>query len=269
MRLAPACLALCPEVTLVKHVGLFAALLALACPLWAQDAPQEEEYEVQTAYVRRLSVGVTGTAIALMLLRGGVEEFQSLDPVLYSKYETNPKEHYVGGGLNLQLALFDRWTLNGNWLYKTAEYESFKTFLAGVDDPKTVRDERVSSGETEVTKARYFDFPVLLRRYNIGRFEYGNRWFIEGGPSLRYVSKIRTKRELNPAEGDNTTDYTPAGHRKSLLGVTAGFGGQFIDPVGVRLIPEVRYTRWLGATFDAPPTRSRRDQLEFLISISF
>jgi len=31
----------------------------------------------------------------------------------------------------------------------------------------------------------------------------------------------------------------------------------------------VRYTRWFGATFDSPPTRSRRDQVEFIISISF
>ena len=69
---------------------------------------------------------------------------------------------------------------------------------------------------------------------------------------------------------DKTTESSPvAGHRKNILGVTAGFGGQLIDPVGIRVIPEVRYTRWFGATFDSPPTLSRRDQLEFMISISF
>jgi hypothetical protein len=53
------------------------------------------------------------------------------------------------------------------------------------------------------------------------------------------------------------------------LGVTAGFGAQLIDPLGVRVIPEVRYTRWLGLNFDVPAAHSRRDQIEFVFSLAF
>jgi hypothetical protein len=62
---------------------------------------------------------------------------------------------------------------------------------------------------------------------------------------------------------------SPTPHKNSILGVTAGAGGQLIDPVGVRVIPEVRYTRWFGATFDSLGLRSRRDQVEIVISIYF
>jgi len=270
----------------LKAIVVFGVMLAVCASLPAQpqDAPvpaagarsaqaapaEEEEPEREPVYVRLFSVGLTGSAHALMLLRGGRLENETANPPLFTKFETNTKKHYTAGGITMQLAVLERWTLAVSGLARTAEYESFKTFLAGIDNPKTVVDERVSTGITEKTKARYLDFPVLLRRYNIGRHEYGHRWFIQGGPSLRYVGKIRTERELSDKDGKKTTETHPvAGHRKSLLGVTAGFGGQFIDPVGLRVIPEVRYTRWFGATFDSPPTRSRRDQLEFMISFSF
>ena len=39
--------------------------------------------------------------------------------------------------------------------------------------------------------------------------------------------------------------------------------------LGMRVIPEVRYTRWLGLNFDVPATHSRRDQIEFVFSLAF
>ena len=58
-------------------------------------------------------------------------------------------------------------------------------------------------------------------------------------------------------------------YKRTTSGITAGFGGQFIDPVGLRVIPEVRYTRWLGLNFDVPGNHSRRDQIEFVFSLAF
>jgi hypothetical protein len=109
----------------------------------------------------------------------------------------------------------------------------------------------------------------MLRRFNKGRHDYKHRWFVQTGPSLRYVSRIRTKNTYVDAKGNQTYDGVLPSYKKAIVGATAGIGGVLIDPVGVRITPEVRYTRWLGATFDAPPTRSRRDQVEFLITIGF
>jgi len=254
----------------VKRFAFFAVVLAAGAAACAQSAPQEKPAEErQTAYVRRVSIGATGSLPAIMLLRGGEVETSTVSPPLSTKFETNPTEHYTGGGGALQFALFEQWTVNLNFIKRTAEYYSARTFLSGVDNPKTIRDERLSSGVTETTKARYFDFPLLIRRYNIGRHEYGHRWFVQGGPSLRYVSKIRTNSEITDTSGKKTTDTTPAPHKKSIVGITAGLGGQLIDPVGVRIIPEVRFTRWFGKTFNSPPTVSRCNQLEFLITIGF
>ena len=54
-----------------------------------------------------------------------------------------------------------------------------------------------------------------------------------------------------------------------LRGATAGVGLQLVDPIGVRVVPEVRYTRWFGSVFDNRATRSRPDQVEFVLSLTF
>jgi len=44
--------------------------------------------------------------------------------------------------------------------------------------------------------------------------------------------------------------------RRTIRGFVGGFGVQLIDPVGVRVVPEVRYTRWAGRSFDAFSTHT-------------
>jgi hypothetical protein len=251
----------------------------MALPLLAQDAPgqapaaqdaaAEQQPEQQPAYVRRFSLGVTGIGQPWNVI-GGVEENQKMTtPPLDTTVTTAPKAHYTAGGAFLQLALLERWALNIGGIYRTAEFDSTQKILAGTDNPNTAKDERTSTGISDKTKARYLDFPLLFRRYSIERRERGHRWFLEAGPSLRWVSKIRTSREITYPDGKTATESSPTPHKKSILGFTAGIGGQFIDPVGVRVIPEIRYTRWLGATFDSLGLHSRRDQLDIGVSFSF
>jgi hypothetical protein len=44
---------------------------------------------------------------------------------------------------------------------------------------------------------------------------------------------------------------------------------RFVDDFGIKLSPELRYTRWLGATFDSNSTRSRRDEIAVGIALTF
>ncbi len=263
---------------------LFALLLCVTTLLSAQDQPAQpapatapaaqparaqEERQREPVYVRRISLGVTGIGQPRNVIGGGKSEQVTTSPPLDTTVTTSPKAHYTAGGALLQLAIFEKWAVNIGSIYRTAEFTSDKIILAGTDNPNTVKDERTQTGISDTTKARYFDFPMLVRRYNLERRERGHRWFVEAGPSLRWVSKIRTSRAITYPNGDTATESSPTPYRKSIVGGTAGIGGQFIDPIGVRVIPEVRYTRWFGATFDSLGLHSRRDQVEIIISISF
>ena len=96
----------------MKRLGLLAVFFAIVCSLWAQEQPAQappaqgspaqaepadEDTETSLVYVRRLSLGLTGSVPA-MLLRGGLIENETSTPPLYTKFETNPKEHFRGEG---------------------------------------------------------------------------------------------------------------------------------------------------------------------------
>jgi hypothetical protein len=139
----------------------------------------------------------------------------------------------------------------------------------GTDNPNTATDERRGTRFDEDTQARLLDIPVMLRFYGKDRTEEGHRWFAGIGPELRYAGQVRTHRSVTHPDQTITEDNTPVSYRKRSLGATVGFGGQFVDAVGIRVIPEVRYTRWLNSTFGGVSGRSRRQQIEILISLAF
>jgi hypothetical protein len=46
-------------------------------------------------------------------------------------------------------------------------------------------------------------------------------------------------------------------------------GVHAVDPFGIRVVPEVRYTRWMGETWNMLSTKTSRNQIEAIISIGF
>ena len=247
---------------------LLCGLVAAVTVLHAQ-APEPAELE-RRAYVRRISAGASLTVSIFNLMKPGSAEFSQTTPPLDTTIDSTSKSHWRGEGVMLQIAILEKLSVNMNAFYRKAEYSDTRTDVAGVDNPNTPLDDRTITTVEGWTRVRYLDIPVLARIYNKGRHRKGNRWFFEAGPTARTVRKVLTS--LTTTDPDFNISYATSPlppYKRTALGVTAGFGGQFIDPVGVRVIPEVRYTRWLGLNFDAPATNSRRDQIEFVFSLAF
>jgi hypothetical protein len=237
--------------------------------LQAQQPPTLEEL-TRRAYVRRVSAGATLTVAGLGLLKGGEDYLISDTPPFEIDRFAEHKRHYVGGGVTLQVAIVERVALNLSALYRKAEYTHTTTQLSGVDNPITVIDDRTQTSVAQWTRVRYVDIPVLARIYNKRRHDAGNRMFVQIGPSMRRVWKVFSNYTNTAADGNRTWDYfSRAPFNNRMYGATAGFGGQLIDPVGVRVIPEFRYTRWMGEVVGSAPARTDRNQFEFLFSLTF
>jgi hypothetical protein len=56
---------------------------------------------------------------------------------------------------------------------------------------------------------------------------------------------------------------------RSAPGAVVGAGIQFVDEFGIRVVPEVRYTRWFEPVFENLTTRTKDNQLEAAISLTF
>ncbi len=223
------------------------------------------------AYVRRVSAGATLSVLILPVVKLGTVNTITLSPVADILYNSVGVEQRLGWGGQAQAAVTERFAVNVGFLLRRAGYQMNADILEGTDNPNTPQDDRIHTVKNEDTRAKFFDFPVVVRYYGKDRHTAGARWFLEGGAALRHVSKIKTSIDTTVGTGDtvccDTTPARPA--RRTIRGFVGGFGVQLIDPVGVRVVPEVRYTRWAGRSFDAFSTRTELNQVEVMISLTF
>ncbi len=224
------------------------------------------------AYVRRFSVGAALSVQGLKMVKARSTQFDSSSPEVHTSFTTADSSHRIGYGVTAQLVLTNRFAVTGGLFMRHVGYKVNTVKLEGTDDPSTIEvDERTLTVTNEDTRARMIDLPVLLRYYAKDRFEPGPRVFFELGGVIRRTSDVSTWTDQSINNGSTVCcGHAPAGiHSKDTRGVVAGFGVQVTDPIGIRVVPEVRYTRWFNSPFQVNSTVMRRDQIEAMISLTF
>lgn len=249
--------------------ALILAVLSGECLFAQTQQPLPAELQ-RRAYVRRISAGATLTVPVFTQFVTGFDYFARTTPPLEASVDSSTKRYWAGGGFTLQIAVTERIAVNASALFRKAEFTTNRIEIAGVDNPATLIDDRVRTDYREWTRVRYLDYPILARYYTKGRHQRGDRWFFQGGPNFRTIRRLRNDIKITAQDGTVTEANTPVPPSlRRVTGLTAGFGAQLIDPVGVRVIPEVRYTRWLDPQFKLFGIESRRDHLEIMISFTF
>ncbi|HEY3441193.1 MAG TPA: hypothetical protein VGK29_10595 [Paludibaculum sp.] len=238
-----------------------------------QKGPASSPYitEPKGPFVRKFSMGGSFSFLAQASMPSA-SLTQTVATDLSIDSQTTAKKRLFGGGILIQTTLTPRLALATGMSFRLLDFGMRAITYEGEDDTTTTLvDERKATMQETTTRARLLDIPVLLRRYNKDHTRRGRRYFYEGGMTLRYVHGIHSFGLTTSQTGTETccdeTSLQPA-HRV-LPGFVGGAGMQFIDEFGIRFVPEVRYTRWMGRTFDTMPARSRSDQLEFGFSVTF
>ncbi len=249
------------------------ATQAAQAPAAAKPKPEPSQpapFFQDEPYIRRFTIGGNASVLILGLLKGDEVKESLSSPPLEIDSKNENKGTLFGGGVSVQFFLTDRYAINADLQLRRPRYKLTTTFYEGIDNPNTIGDDRTATFITEDTRARYWDIPLLIRRYNESRFEDRRKWFYEAGPVLRRVTGIRTSTETEFRNVKNCCDETPAtpAHR-NIFGAVAGIGLVLKDDFGIKMIPEFRYTRWFGGIFNNRAAQSRRDQYEILFSITF
>lgn len=248
---------------------LFSVFLSGVPTLHGQTASASQEGE-RESFLKRFSVGARVSILATDLMNNEQISSSTSEPPTKTTLTSTSASSQLGGGATLQFAILRRLALSVDFLYRRAVYKAGFDSVEGADDPETEEDERIINSSFEQTRADYWDVPVLARLYDSDIRRPGVRGFFEGGVSIRRVSNIRTFREFTLPDGSIGSDATPVTPAETgIAGLVVGAGFQFGSKVGLKVMPEVRYTRWLGYTFDASPTQSKRHQVEFLLGITF
>jgi len=227
------------------------------------------DVERPASYVRRFSAGASLNVLALPSIKDGTYETGQTAPPLYIQAGTTGGTQRIGGGVQVQVAFLRHFAVNAGLIYREAGYTMSSDKYEGTDNTSTLGDERILTSIDEKTRAVYYDLPLLVRFYGKAHDEKGGRWFVEGGGALRQVRNIKTSRTIVLNDGTTTTDNNQPSYDKQIFGASAGAGAQFIDPFGIRVVPEFRYTRWMGTTFNNMSTVSQRNQIEAVVSFTF
>jgi len=112
----------------------------------------------------------------------------------------------------------------------------------------------------------------MLVRYR-GLRESGKfkRFYPLVGATYRHVGRVRTSNDT--VNADSSTDYNEipdVPKRNNLFGFTAGIGFRLVDELGVKVIPEVRFTRWVGTpSFQGLSYTSNPNQVQGGIGFTF
>ena len=179
----------------------------------------------------------------------------------------------LGYGITLQAGLTDHFAIAGGIYYRKIGYQfttSINTTINIVEGGTVVPTTTTTSTHDD-TRAHLFDIPFVLRYYGKSRHTPGPRWFVEAGGSWRDATSFRTSEDSTDASGVQTccTSIPTQPAHRNARGFVAGAGLQFIDPFGIRVVPEVRYTRWVNEIFSEFTTHTQRNQLEANITLSF
>ncbi len=246
-------------------------LLCCAGSAFAQSQipdPSQGVGDAPKVYVRRFSIGATLGVLALPVIPTASTSASTTTPVTATNYNTTAASPRVGYGVTGQVAITEHFAVAVSALYRKFGYKMDTTLTTGATTTVTTA---VTTSTHEDTRSKVIDVPATLRYYVKGRHTPGVRFFGEGGAAWRDVFNTRATVTATDSAGTTTCCTTPTGRpaSKSVIGYVAGFGVQAIDPVGIRVVPEVRYTHWNKQIFSSQSTRTKADSVEIVISLTF
>ncbi len=256
---------------------LIVAAAAAHALAFAQQQPQQQEPPAPAAdtsnrkvlkVFRRFTIGGAVSFQGLTFMEKGSTETTLSTSTTFKSTSENLGNRF-GFGPILEFDFAKRWGIASGLGFRTGDYRltndtTVSTTVSSVTTTKvTTVKERTSFHSWEV--------PLLVRRFSKEHDEAGFRWFYQAGLASRRITHIRTERSTTtPDSKVACCDESPAApHHGTALGVVAGAGLRSRDQFGIRVTPEIRYTRWMQRNWDELTARSKRDQVELVLGFTF
>jgi hypothetical protein len=250
-----------------RRSSLFAAawmMLGAVCCLRAQEAP------AAAPAAKRYSFGLRFQAAGLRMFKTYGAETSTTSPIADYTYSAKSDLHRTAVLPALEIRVRDRMTVGVDLLFHHALYRATTEIRSGKKDANASTDDRAVTTITETSKANYWELPVLVRYYGIRKHGLLARAYVGGGGAFRHVGKIRTGTEY--AYADATTDYNEAAavpHLRNQFGAVAAVGLRFMDEVGLKVMPEIRFVHWQGQAFQGPSYRSTQNDASIGLGFVF
>jgi hypothetical protein len=156
-----------------------------------------------------------------------------------------------------------QWIVTVDALFNKMRYTKHTSVMSGTDDPNTSQDDRSHIFIDEDTRARFYEFPVLVHR----RF---SKLYIAGGAAFRTATNVSSFTTIKNPDATTTSNRSvvPPSHR-NIVGAVVGVGTRIFDDFHLNWTPEIRYTRWATSTYGTTSSVSPKNQLEVGLGFTF
>jgi len=240
--------------------AIIGAYLAIAPAVYAQMSSSAPVPENGPSGWRRLSFGGRLNGYPFNVLNNKDISSTPANTTQTQSISTTNNYLKIAFGPTLEFRLNRKFTLCGEFLYHRVNYTKTATLTDGSD----------TATATEQTRATFWDAPVMVRYGSLSDDGFLSKVYFAGGGAVRNVSHIRTSNLTAYPDGITASNNTPAiASTRNLPGAVLGVGLRLVDDFNIKLSPELRFTRWMGATFASDSTRSRKDELVLSIALIF
>jgi|SRR5579863_4879747 len=242
--------------------AVFGACLALAPAVHGQESSSAPAPEGVPSGWRRFSFGGRLNGYPFNVLDNKDVNLSPANSIQTWAISTTNNYLKIAFGPSLEFRLTRKFTLCGEFLYHRLDYTKTSSVTNTANTTTTTL--------TEQTRASFWDAPMMLRYGNLTEGGVRSKLYFTGGAIVRNVSNIQTSNQTVFPDGTTASNNIPAiTSARNLPGALIGVGLRLVDDFNIKLTPELRYARWMGATFASDSTRTRRDELALGVALTF
>jgi len=178
-------------------------------------------------------------------------------------YETSTHSPKWGAGISLDYEISPQWIVTVDALFNKMRYTKHTAIMSGSDDPNTAQDDRSHIFIDEDTRARFYEFPVLVHHRL-------SKLYVAGGAAFRTATNISSFSTIkNPDASTTTNRAVMRPSHRNVVGAVIGVGARIFDDFHLNWTPEIRFTRWASSTYGTTSSISPKNQLEFGLGFTF
>ena len=219
---------------------------------------------------RKYNFGIRVDYIPFKMFTTSTATASTTKPIADYTYTGSTNSPKFAFGPVFEMRLTKHLSVGAELSYHHAKYGQLTQIRSGKKDPNAGTDNRPVTTITENTKATYWDVPVIVRYRGLFDKRILRHVYPLAGITYRRVGDVKTSNEI--VNADSSTDYNekPASvTRGNQIGFTGGIGYRFVDEIGIKITPEIRFTRWMNHTFQGLSYTSYQNQAQVGIGITF
>ncbi|HLH44451.1 MAG TPA: hypothetical protein VKV74_15780 [Bryobacteraceae bacterium] len=258
----------------LRDFGAACLGMALAsAPLLGQQKAPSPDTGADTGFpaaLRRFYFGIRVEDFPLRLFNTTTAQSSTQQPIADYTYSGSSSSQKAAPAATFEYTINPRLSVGVEFYLTHVKFIQTTQVRTGLPSPNSSTDDRPVTTYVESSTADYWVLPFLVRYNGLRSRGFLRHLYGVAGAEYRRVGRVRTGTDIYyPDGGAGYTEIPAIPTHSNQMGGVVGLGLRFVDDLGLKVAPEVRFIRWDSATFEGPSYVSARSQAEISLGFAF